>query len=130
MKLVAEDYEKVVISAPMSFAGSAQRAILWLWTDKHPAVQWGIGIWLIPLLLSVWWAYIADWYLIFGIFLVPYRVLRRGSRKRKREDLKHQQMMAELRSSSGKEGPLKHCPRCAEEVQREANLCKHCGSEI
>jgi hypothetical protein len=127
---MAEDFERVVVSAPMSFAGSTQRAILWLWTDKHPAVRWGIGIWLIPILLSVWWAYIAAWYFIFGIFLVPYRLLRRGSRKRKREDLKHQQMMAELRSSSGKDHPLKQCPRCAEDVHSEANLCKHCGSEI
>jgi hypothetical protein len=24
----------------------------------------------------------------------------------------------------------KNCPRCAELIKQEANLCKHCGSEV
>jgi hypothetical protein len=36
----------------------------------------------------VWWALAVCWYcvfLIFGIVLIPYRLLRRGARKRKQE---------------------------------------------
>jgi hypothetical protein len=39
------------------------------------------------------WAFITAWYLVWGIFLVPYRILRRGSRKRKRQALQHREML-------------------------------------
>ena len=35
-------------------------------------------------LIAIAWVIVLGWYLIFGIFLIPYRLIRRGSRKRKR----------------------------------------------
>ena len=55
-------------------------------------VQWAV----VPLLLLVWWPAIAVWYLVFGIFLVPYRLLRRGARKRKAEALRHREMLGAI----------------------------------
>jgi hypothetical protein len=46
------------------------------------------------LLIAVWWAAVLCWYAIFGIWLIPYRVIRRGARRRKIEQLQHAEMMA------------------------------------
>jgi hypothetical protein len=34
------------------------------------------------------------WLLFFGIFVVPWRLLRRGQRKRKQEELRHREFLA------------------------------------
>lgn len=87
--------QEVVVAAPMSFTGSAQR--LWKLTrgaTDQPArflVQTAVVC-----LLAVVWMLILCWYILFGIFLVPYRLIRRGSRKRKRQDLQHQEMLAAI----------------------------------
>ena len=39
---------------------------------------------------------IVGWYLLFGLFLVPYRLLRRGARKRKSEALRHREMLGAI----------------------------------
>jgi hypothetical protein len=69
--------EDVIINAPMSFAGAAQRASRigrgttgW----KRAAI---VAFVIVPLLL-VWWWTIIGWYLFFGLWVVPYRLLRRG----------------------------------------------------
>jgi hypothetical protein len=46
--------------------------------------------------LLVWWAAIVGWYVFFGIFLIPYRLLRRGARKRKAEALRHREMLGAI----------------------------------
>ena len=88
--------ERVIINAPMSFAGATQRA--WRIGQKRG----GARIALIPLvvipILIVWWLAIVVWYLVFGIFLIPYRLLRRGSRKRKSESLRHRETLAAMDS--------------------------------
>lgn len=69
--------ERVIINAPMSFAGSAQRA--WRRAQRSNIVA-RIGLILVALLLiPIWWVTIAAWYVVFGLFLVPYRLLRRGA---------------------------------------------------
>lgn len=84
--------EKVVVSAPMSFAGSAQR--IWKWTDvDNPVAKVGLAIVAVTAIAFAWCC-IAVWYLIFGLLLVPYRLLRRGSRKRKKTALQHREVMA------------------------------------
>ena len=90
---------RVVIAAPMSFAGSAGRVLNLLWRDKPPVVKFGIGLWAIPLILVIWWMVIVVWYLIFGILLIPFRLLRRGSRKRKRENRMHEQTLDAIREA-------------------------------
>ena len=38
--------------------------------------------------------------LLFGILLVPYRLLRRGSRKRKQEMLRHAEVLAAIENQN------------------------------
>lgn len=86
--------ERVIINAPMSFAGSAQRAFrLRAETTGIARVAATIGVLLLTL---VWWAAVVVWYFIFGILLVPYRLLRRGARKRKAEALRHRELLSAL----------------------------------
>jgi hypothetical protein len=83
--------EQVVVSAPMSFHGSAAR--IWKITESQEAAK-KILLALVALaLIFLVWCFVLIWYLIFGIFLVPYRLLRRGQRKRKIENLRHREMM-------------------------------------
>lgn len=86
--------EGVVIQSPMSFTGAGKRA--WKLTRLgHPA--WKILT--VPTACFVvvfWWAMICCWYMIFGLFVVPWRLLRRGSRKRKKAELQHRETMTAL----------------------------------
>jgi hypothetical protein len=78
--------EKIVVEAPLSFAGSGKR--LWRLSD-NVIVRLLI---LLPLVLAAW-IFILGWYCAFGIFLIPYRLLRRGQRKRKLEDARHRELL-------------------------------------
>jgi hypothetical protein len=95
---MADSYEseRVIINAPMSFSGAAQRA----WRLGEGLNQWVRWLVLRPLftlpLIALWWSAVLVWYLIFGIFLIPYRLLRRGARKRRAERLRHREVMSTL----------------------------------
>ena len=87
--------EKVVVSAPFSFAGSAQR--IWKMTDVDSII---LKLFLVPLaiiLIMFAWTFVACWYFViyvlFGLWFIPYRLLRRGSRKRKQEKLRHREVL-------------------------------------
>lgn len=99
-RLASED---VIINSPMSFAGAAQRAFRMKrdmvgarpeWYAQIPAV---LGVLIV---IVLWWAVIVVWYAVFGLLLVPYRLLRRGARKRKREALQHREMMAAIEAAT------------------------------
>lgn len=96
------DSEKVVVQAPMSFVGSYRRTMKLLWTADgigQPIVRAVVKALLLVVAISVlvvWWALIVCWYVLFGILLIPYRLLRRGSRKRKQEERRHRELMAEM----------------------------------
>lgn len=93
--------EDVIINAPMSFAGAAQRAFRVRRKIKTPV----LGTVLAVLLTAVWWIFVLCWYVFFGILLIPYRILRRGARKRKQEAIRHREVMAALeRDRQAKEG--------------------------
>ena len=88
--------ERVVVSAPMSFTGAAARA--WKLTPYPHGTGWNTAaraatITGVILLITVWWAAVLCWYLIFGIWLIPYRLIRHGARRRKIERLQHAEMM-------------------------------------
>lgn len=85
--------EQVVVQSPMSLAGSAKR--IWKMTrnPNRAAVRWPILIPLALTLIAGAWAIIVAWYLMFGLLIVPYRLLRRGDRKRKRQALQHREML-------------------------------------
>jgi hypothetical protein len=46
------------------------------------------------------WAFVTAWYLLWGLLLVPYRLLRRGARKRKAEALRHRELMGTIQGSA------------------------------
>lgn len=85
--------EEVVLSAPMSFHGSAAR--IWKITRYGDSAWAAIGMGaLAAFLIAIAWCAVLCWYVIFGVLLVPYRLIRRGQRKRKMEVLRHRELLA------------------------------------
>lgn len=89
--------EKVVISAPMSFTGSAQR-IFKITGTESALVKWLLLVPLAVLLIVTAWSFVFIWYMIFGIWLVPYRLIRRSQRRDKRDRLRHQELLEQAES--------------------------------
>lgn len=91
--------EDVVINAPMSYAGSAQRIMR---IRRRAHVGWAIfAITVLAVLLVLLaWALVTAWYLLWGLWLVPYRILRRGARKRKAEAMRHRELMGTIQGSA------------------------------
>ena len=92
--------EKVIVSAPTSFSGSAAR--IWKITESdNDLVKWLV---LVPIALcSIFmaWSFVAIWYIIifglFGIFVIPFRLLTRSGRNRKRNSLQHRELLEAIR---------------------------------
>lgn len=83
--------ESVVLQAPASYRGSARR----LWALTRPGRPWA-ALLTVPLVLALVlgaWGLVTVWYLLFGLFLAPFRLVRRGSRKRRREELRHREVL-------------------------------------
>jgi DUF1707 SHOCT-like domain len=95
-RLASED---VIINAPMSYAGSAQRIVRLRRRADGGAGHIAITVAAILLILVVW-VLVTAWYLIWGLWLVPYRILRRGARKRKAEALRHRELMGTIQGSA------------------------------
>ena len=91
-----------VIAAPMSYQGSRQRTRRALWDERPTVYKVLVGWWLVGLIELMWGMGIFLWYLVFGILVAPYRIMRRGSRKRKadqkREDKRHQEMLEAIKN--------------------------------
>ena len=87
--------EKVIVSAPLSFIGSAQR--IWNITKVDNLIAKVLLIALALGLIAYAWVFVAFWYFImyilFGILFIPYRLLRRSSRKNKRDRLRHREIL-------------------------------------
>ncbi len=96
--------ERVVVQAPMSFAGALGRvkrlySALTRWTP-NPVVGIPVRIivWFaLAALLVAWWLVIVVWYfvsyLLVGWLLFAFRLLRRSSRKRKAEKYRHRELL-------------------------------------
>ncbi len=87
--------EKIIISSPLSFIGSVKR--IWKITDvDNPAVKMLLSLVAAALILFAW-VFVAFWYVliyvVFGIFFIPYRMLRRSSRKQKQAKLRHREVL-------------------------------------
>ena len=87
--------EKIIISSPLSFIGSVKR--IWKITDvDNPAVKMLLSLVAAALILFAW-VFVAFWYVliyvIFGILFIPYRLLRRSSRKQKQAKLRHREVL-------------------------------------
>jgi hypothetical protein len=83
----------------MSFAGSAQR--IWRITYGHAAWAYAGLVTLAILAVTVAWAAVACWYLVFGLMLIPYRIIRRGQRRQKLAQVRHQELMNRVWAAGG-----------------------------
>lgn len=96
MRLPSED---VIISAPMSYTGSAQRIMRLrrrASTDRQLVAITAAAV----TLIVVVWALVTVWYLIWGIWLIPYRLLRRGARRRRVEAMRHRELLGTIQGSA------------------------------
>lgn len=92
--------EKVIVSAPTSFSGSAAR--IWRITETdNELLKWLV---LTPValgLILMAWSFVAIWYILifglFGIFVIPFRLLTRSGRNRKRNKLQHRELLEAIR---------------------------------
>jgi Flp pilus assembly protein TadB len=75
--------ERVIVSAPMSFAGSARRAWRLVTEAPNTAARWAIGVGVVLVVIPLWWVAVLCWYGLFGILVIPYRLIRRGQRRNK-----------------------------------------------
>jgi hypothetical protein len=57
-----------------------------------PPKAWTLTVVLIVMV----WMFVLTWYLMWGLWLVPYRILRRGQRKQKAEQRRHREMIERL----------------------------------
>lgn len=92
--------ERVIIQAPMSFTGSAGR----IWRITEDRAGWPLAglVTLAVLGIITAWAGVLCWYAIFGLLLVPYRVLRRGQRKRDVAAKRHAEILTAARQIGGR----------------------------
>jgi hypothetical protein len=95
-RLASED---VIINAPMSYAGSAQRIMRIRRRANGGGMLAAITTLAILLTLSVW-VFVTAWYLLWGLWLVPYRLVRRGARKRKAEALRHRELLGTIQGAA------------------------------
>ncbi len=78
--------ESRTYAAPLSYVGSTRRIVRWTKgaLQRNPGLQ--ILLWIVTVLaLLLSWAFVTAWYLVifgfFGIFMIPYRLVRRSQRK-------------------------------------------------
>ena len=83
--------ERIVVAAPMSYTGSATR--IWRWSSSG-WVRWGLLIWVVVAA----WVGVTVWYALFSLLLVPYRLVRRGQRRRRLEAARHEELLSEYHS--------------------------------
>ena len=87
--------EKVVVSAPLSFSGSAQR--IWKITNvENPIAKFALALIAIPLTMGAW-MFVLCWYFVmyvlFGVFFFIFRLFTQGRRKSKRDKLRHREVL-------------------------------------
>ncbi len=95
-RLASED---VIISAPMSYTGSAQR-IMRLRRRANSGGSVAAITTAVVILIVFAWVMVTMWYLTWGLLLVPYRLVRRGARKRKVEALRHRELLGTIQGSA------------------------------
>lgn len=91
-KVYMKSSSKMVIEAPMSYAGSRKRI---MGISDNIVVKILV---LVPMVLAAW-CFVFVWYLVFGILVFPYRLIRRGSRKQKKADAQHREILEALSNS-------------------------------
>ena len=87
--------EKVVVSAPLSFSGSAQR--IWKITEvENPIAEFALSLLAITLIIGTW-MFVLCWYfmvyVLFGVFFFIFRLFTRGRRKSQQDKLRHREVL-------------------------------------
>ena len=97
--IVQTETRGAIIAAPLSFTGSAQR----IWRIVPLALPLPLRIALLSLAvvaIGLVWTFVLAWYMTFGLLVVPYRLIRRGQRKRKVEARRHAELLAAIQIGS------------------------------
>ncbi|NCC85877.1 MAG: hypothetical protein EOM03_17425 [Clostridia bacterium] len=94
------------MSAPTSFSGSAAR--IWKMTNSDNAwLKWFLLVPVALILIFMAWSFVAIWYFIifglFGIFVIPFRLLTRSGRNRKRSALQHREVLEAVQNNQRRE---------------------------
>lgn len=89
--------DRVIIQAPASYVGSARR--LWRLVERASEKWTWLVIPGVLLLVVVAWALVTSWYMTFGLLLVPYRLVRRGQRRRRQEEMRHAEQLDAIREA-------------------------------
>lgn len=92
--MFAKTSSDVVVQSPTSFVGATRR--IWKLTRVKPDLPW-LKVLTVPaaiVLVLIAWVLCAVWLVVFGILLVPWRLLRRGQRRRKQEEMRHRELVA------------------------------------
>lgn len=84
--------ERIVVAAPMSYAGSAQRVWKLTRITENVWLRAVLGA-LAVVLVALAWVVVTLWYVLFSLLLLPYRLIRRGQRKRKVDAARHREML-------------------------------------
>ena len=87
--------EKVVVSAPLSFSGSAQR--IWRITNvENPIAKVALALIAITLITGAW-TFVLCWYFVmyvlFGVFFFIFRLFTRGRRRSRQDKLRHREVL-------------------------------------
>ena len=114
--------KKPVVSAPMSLNGSYLRTANALWHGQPSWFQLAFGWWMILLVLSFWWTAIITWYFVFGLLLVPYRLVRRGGRKRTIEQKRHEDLLEALRDGNVPRSATSGSPASSTQEPQQVNV--------
>ncbi|MHB8245858.1 MAG: hypothetical protein ACYDGN_10990 [Acidimicrobiales bacterium] len=73
-------------AAPLSFVGSTRRLIAWAAKTSERSPVYAGAAWIVAIGTMMFaWAFILCWYAaifgLFGVFVIPFRLMRRSSRK-------------------------------------------------
>lgn len=88
--------EKIVTSSPLTYTGSYRRIANRVAAVDSAAVKWAVAVPLAVLAVLVMWAVATVvWVLSLSMLFVsvPWKMIRRGSRKRKVEEARHREAM-------------------------------------
>lgn len=88
--------ESIIIESPTSFTGATKR----IWRVSDSTAYRLVAAFLI---LPTVYVFIIFWYVIifglFGIFVIPFRLLTRSNRKQKKADAQHRELLEALSKS-------------------------------
>ena len=94
--------ESMHVNAPTSYAGSAAR----IWRPARNVNGW-LQIITIPaalIAICLAWIFVTCWYVMMALaffITIPYRMIRRGGRKKKIEQQRHSEMLEAIQQKNG-----------------------------